>query len=115
MDRQRTVCAVEGVPFESKIDLISTHVCKLYRCQIVIVRRHRRQVLHWLHEQFQSGSRPDSFYTLFTIRSLWPETAPSKSANIETDIFSTNTLSQSNCDSFGLIQPVACRASNKTI
>jgi DDE superfamily endonuclease len=30
-----------------------------------IQRRHRRNVLAWLHEQFQSGVQPDSFYELF--------------------------------------------------
>jgi hypothetical protein len=28
-------------------------------------RRHRRKVLDWLHEQFQSGVQPDSLYELF--------------------------------------------------
>jgi hypothetical protein len=28
-------------------------------------RRHRRKVLDWLHEQFQSGAQPDSLYELF--------------------------------------------------
>ena len=28
-------------------------------------RRHRRQLLDWLHEQFQSGVQPDSLYELF--------------------------------------------------
>jgi len=31
-----------------------------------IQRRHRRQVLDWLHEQFQSGIEPDSLYDLFS-------------------------------------------------
>jgi DDE superfamily endonuclease len=31
-----------------------------------IQRRHRRQVLDWLHGQFQSGVEPDSFYDLFS-------------------------------------------------
>ena len=31
-----------------------------------IQRRHRRQVLDWLHEQFQSGIEPDSWYELFS-------------------------------------------------
>src|SRR6266704_2456079 len=30
-----------------------------------IQRRHRRHVLDWLHEQFQSGVQPDSLYKLF--------------------------------------------------
>jgi hypothetical protein len=30
-----------------------------------IQRRHRRKVLAWLHEQFQSGVQPDSLYELF--------------------------------------------------
>jgi DDE superfamily endonuclease len=30
-----------------------------------IQRRHRRNVLAWLHEQFQSGVQPDSLYELF--------------------------------------------------
>lgn len=30
-----------------------------------IQRRHRRHVLDWLHEQFQSGVEPDSLYLLF--------------------------------------------------
>ena len=30
-----------------------------------IQRRHRRKVLDWLHEQFQSGVQPDSLYELF--------------------------------------------------
>jgi hypothetical protein len=31
-----------------------------------IQRRHRRQVLDWLHRQFQSGIEPDSLYELFS-------------------------------------------------
>lgn len=31
-----------------------------------IQRRHRRHVLDWLHEQFQSGIEPDSLYQLFS-------------------------------------------------
>ena len=31
-----------------------------------IQRRHRRHVLDWLHEQFQSGIEFDSFYELFS-------------------------------------------------
>jgi len=31
-----------------------------------IQRRHRRQVLHWLHGQFLSGIEPDSLYELFS-------------------------------------------------
>ncbi len=34
------------------------------RCEIQ--RRHRRQVLDWLHGQFQSGIQPDSLYDLFS-------------------------------------------------
>ncbi len=30
-----------------------------------IQRRHRRQVLDWLHDQFQSGVQPDSLYDRF--------------------------------------------------
>jgi len=30
-----------------------------------IQRRHRREVLDWFHEQFQSGVQPDSLYELF--------------------------------------------------
>ncbi|HYU74189.1 MAG TPA: hypothetical protein VEL31_16070 [Ktedonobacteraceae bacterium] len=30
-----------------------------------IQRRHRRQVLDWLHDQFQSGVLPDSLYDQF--------------------------------------------------
>jgi hypothetical protein len=30
-----------------------------------IQRRHRRKVLDWLHEQFQSDVQPDSLYELF--------------------------------------------------
>jgi len=30
-----------------------------------IQRRHRRRVLDWLHDQFQSGVQPDSLYDRF--------------------------------------------------
>ena len=30
-----------------------------------IQRRHRRRVLDWLHDQFQSGVQPDALYDLF--------------------------------------------------
>jgi hypothetical protein len=30
-----------------------------------IPRRHRRLVLQWLHQQFQSGFQPDALYDLF--------------------------------------------------
>ena len=53
---------------EERIDLQSQwqrHVT-IGEARREIQRRHRRQVLAWLHEQFQSGIEPDCLYPLFS-------------------------------------------------